>query len=84
MSTDLDRTPASLDEIAQRKQAVLSDIRQSSQHMSALSRGLLAPLQPTTSTAGNLKRTINTGMAMVDGFFFGLKMLRIVRRLFRK
>ena len=74
-----------LEDIAQRKQEILQDIRNQKQAMADTTRRIFAPLAPAASGgSSSLMRSFNTGMAIFDGVMLGMKMIRKVRGLFRK
>ncbi|MCY6331981.1 hypothetical protein OXV64_14230 [Bacteroides fragilis] len=73
-----------LEDIAQRKQEILQDIRNQKQAMADTTRRIFAPLAPAASGGSSLMRSFNTGMAIFDGVMLGMKMIRKVRGLFRK
>ena len=73
-----------LEDIAQRKQEILQDIRNQKQAMADTTRRIFAPLAPADSGGSSLMRSFNTGMAIFDGVMLGMKMIRKVRGLFRK
>ena len=73
-----------LEDIAQRKQEILQDIRNQKQAMADTTRRIFAPLAPAASSDSSLMRSFNTGMAIFDGVMLGMKMIRKVRGLFRK
>ena len=73
-----------LEDIAQRKQEILQDIRNQKQAMADTTRRIFAPLAPAASGGSSLMRSLNTGMAIFDGVMLGMKMIRKVRGLFRK
>ena len=73
-----------LEDIAQRKQEILQDIRNQKQAMADTTRRIFAPHAPAASSGSSLMRSFNTGMAIFDGVMLGMKMIRKVRGLFRK
>ena len=73
-----------LEDIAQRKQEILQDIRNQKQAMADTTRRIFAPLAPAASGGSSLMRSFNTGRAIFDGVMLGMKMIRKVRGLFRK
>lgn len=76
--------PQTLESITLRKTEVLREIRESHKEMKRLSRGILAPVAPAASQASSLARRINLGMAALDGFMFGVRIMRRLRTLFKK
>ena len=52
--------------------------------MSRTTRRIFAPLAPAASKGDALMRSFNTGMAVFDGVMLGWKILKQVRRFFRR
>ena len=73
-----------LEDIAQRKQEILAEIRNQKEVMAETTHRIFAPLAPAASGASALMRSFNTGMAIFDGVMLGLKVMRKVRSIFRK
>ncbi len=74
--------PHTLESIAQRKTAVLQQIRTQKGVMTDLTRDILAPIAPATNKANAIMRAFNTGMAVFDGVRLGLKVMRKFRNYF--
>jgi len=72
-----------LEEISQRKEKLLKDIRQQKEQMKATASDLFAPVKPT-SKAGAIMHSINSGMAVFDGVILGMKVIKRIRKAFRK
>lgn len=73
-----------LEDIAQRKQELLEEIRAQKQAMTDTTRRIFAPLAPAASGTSALMRSFNTGMAIFDGVMLGMKVIRKIRSLFNK
>lgn len=73
-----------LEDIAQRKQEILTEIKEQKEAMTETTRRIFAPLAPVASGASSLMRSFNTGMAIFDGVMLGLKFMRKIRALFRR
>lgn len=73
-----------LEEIAERKQALLDEIRIQKKTMTSITREIFAPLAPATTKADSIMRSFNTGMAVFDGVVMGVKIIRKVRTYFKK
>ncbi|WP_373827750.1 hypothetical protein [Bacteroides heparinolyticus] len=71
-----------MESIAQRKTAVLQQIRTQKGVMTDLTRDILAPIAPATNKANAIMRAFNTGMAVFDGVRLGLKVMRKFRNYF--
>ena len=69
-----------LEYIARLKAEKLEEIRA----MSRTTRRIFAPLAPAASKGDALMRSFNTGMAVFDGVMLGWKILKQVRRFFRR
>ncbi len=73
-----------LEEISARKEEVLTQIRAQKEVMTDTARELFAPLAPAVSTGSKIQRAFNTGMAVFDGLMLGMKIMRNLRRYFRR
>lgn len=72
-----------LESIAQRKQEVLTELKEQKEAMTETTRDIFAPLAPMASGANTLMRSFNTGMAIFDGVMMGLKIMRKIRNMFK-
>ncbi|MEG1563600.1 MAG: hypothetical protein RR365_07715 [Bacteroides sp.] len=72
-----------LEEIAQRKEKALQELRDQKEKMSATARSIFAPLAPAASKGNAILRSFNTGMAIFDGVMLGIKLMKKVRRLMK-
>ena len=52
--------------------------------MTATTREIFAPLAPATNKADAIMRSFNTGMAVFDGAMLGIKLMKKVRKIFRR
>lgn len=74
-----------LEEISQRKQEVLQDIRIQHQVIADTTQEIFAPLMPSAHQGeSSLIKKFNTGMAIFDGVMVGMKLLKSIRKVFRK
>ncbi|WP_418697439.1 hypothetical protein [Bacteroides sp.] len=74
--------PATLESIAERKAALLQQIRGQKEAMADLTQEIFAPLAPATNKASAMMRAFNTGMAVFDGVMLGVKLMKKFRMLF--
>lgn len=74
-----------LEEISQRKQEVLQDIRIQHQVIAETTQAIFSPLLPSSNEEQNsLIKKFNTGMAIFDGVMIGMKVFKSIRKLFRR
>lgn len=74
-----------LEEISQRKQEVLQDIRIQRQVIAETTQAIFSPFLSCSNQKQNpLIRKLNIGMAIFDGFIIGMKLFRSFRKIFRK
>lgn len=74
-----------LEDIVQRKQEVLQDIRIQHQVISENTQTVFAPFMPSANEGkSSFFKSINTGMAIFDGVLVGMKVFRSFRRFFRR
>lgn len=73
-----------LEDIARLKAEKLEEIREQKRAMTRTARRIFAPLAPAASKGDALMRSFNTGMAVFDGVMMGLKIMKKIRRFFRK
>lgn len=73
-----------LEDISKLKEAKLEEIREQKKAMTHTAQAIFAPLAPAASKADMLMRSFNTGMAIFDGVMLGIKIMRKIRRAFRK
>lgn len=78
------RENMTLEQIALRKAELLRDIRTQKEKITTLTQGIFAPLAPPRNKANALMRSVNTGIALWEGIMTGVKIMRKMRRLFRK
>ena len=72
-----------LEEISQRKEELLKDIRQQKELMKATASDLFAPVKPTSKTNA-IMHSINSGMGILDGVMLGMKVIKRIRKAFQK
>lgn len=72
-----------LEDIAQRKAKLLSEIHAQQKAMTATAREIFAPIAPAASKADSIMRSFNTGMAIFDGVMMGIKIMRKVKGYFK-
>lgn len=73
-----------LEDIARLKAEKLEEIREQKKAMTRTTHRIFAPLAPAASKGDALMRSFNTGMAVFDGVMMGLKIMKKIRRFFRK
>lgn len=84
MDKPIDTSAITLEDIALRKAELQKDIQEKKENIKELSRELFAPLEPATNKANAIMRAFNTGMAIYDGAMTGVKIVRRIRKLFRR
>lgn len=84
MNKPIDTSAVTLEDIALRKAELQKDIQEKKENIKELSRELFAPLEPATNKANAMMRAFNTGMAIYDGAMTGVKIVRRIRKLFRR
>lgn len=84
MDKPIDTSVITLEDIALRKAELQKDIQEKKENIKELSRELFAPLEPATNKANAMMRAFNTGMAIYDGAMTGIKIVRRIRKLFRR
>ncbi|MDM8336659.1 hypothetical protein [Mediterranea massiliensis] len=84
MDKPIDTSAITLEDIALRKAELQKDIQEKKENIKELSRELFAPLEPATNKANAMMRAFNTGMAIYDGAMTGVKIVRRIRKLFRR
>lgn len=84
MDKPIDTSAITLEDIALRKAELQKNIQEKKENIKELSRELFAPLEPATNKANAMMRAFNTGMAIYDGAMTGVKIVRRIRKLFRR
>lgn len=84
MDKSTGKTAITLEDIAQQKAELQKRIQEKKENIKELSQELLAPLEPATNRANAMMRAFNTGMALYDGAMTGVKIIRKIRKLFRR
>lgn len=83
MSTPI-KQKFTLEDISQRKQEVLQDIRIQHEIIAETTQEIFAPLFPSSSQGhSSLIKKFNTGMAIFDGVMVGIKIFKSIRKTFR-
>lgn len=75
-----------LEDILQRKQEVLEDIRIQQQVITETAQVIFAPILPSpklNQTTALIKR-LNIGIAIFDGVMIGMKLFRSIRKFFKR
>lgn len=72
-----------LEDISRRKEALRKEIRQQKERMHATARQLFAPVKPA-GKADALLHSIQSGIAVFDGILLGMKIVRRIRKAFRR
>lgn len=72
-----------LEDIAQRKEETLTEIRAQQKAMAMIARDIFAPLAPAASAGSSLMKSFNTGVAIFDGVMLGMKLIKKFRSMFR-
>ncbi len=83
MST-LKNPKITLEDIEFQKQQKLDEILFQKEVISETVQMIFAPLEPATTKAESLMRTVNTGMAIFDGVMLGMKTIGRLKKLFTK
>lgn len=76
--------PTTLDEIRILKSKALADVRRQKKSLNDTTRKLFAPHAPATSKGDSITRAFHTGMAAFDGIMLGIKIIKKIRKTFRK
>ena len=84
MDKPIDTSAITLEDIALRKAELQKNIQEKKENIKELSRELFAPFEPATNKANAMMRAFNTGMAIYDGAMTGVKIVRRIRKLFRR
>ena len=73
-----------LEDLQQQKAEALEELRAEQQIMADTARNLFAPIAPAADKGTAIMRAFNTGMAVFDGVMLGVKLMRKVRKIFRR
>ena len=73
-----------LEDLQQQKAEALEELRAQQQIMADTARNLFAPIAPAADKGTAIMRAFNTGMAVFDGVMLGVKLMRKVRKIFRR
>ena len=82
--SELKNTKITLEDIEFQKQQKLDEIQFQKEVISETVQMIFAPLEPATTKAESLMRTVNTGMAVFDGVMLGMKTIGRLKKLFSK
>ena len=73
-----------LEDLQRQRAEALEELRAQKQVMSDTARNLFAPIAPAADKGTAVMRAFNTGMAIFDGVMLGIKLMRKVRKIFRR
>ena len=73
-----------LEDLQQQKAKALEELRAQKQVMNDTARNLFAPIAPAANKGTAIMRAFNTGMAVFDGAMLGIKLMKKVRKIFRR
>ena len=73
-----------LEDLQRQKAEALEELRAQQQIMADTARNLFAPIAPAADKGTAIMRAFNTGMAVFDGVMLGVKLMRKVRKIFRR
>lgn len=73
-----------LEDLQQQKAEALEELRAQQQIMADTARNLFAPIAPAADKGTAIMRAFNTGMAVFDGVMLGVKLMRKVKKIFRR
>ena len=73
-----------LEDLQQQKAEALEELRAQQQIMADTARNLFAPIAPAADKGTAIMRAFSTGMAVFDGVMLGVKLMRKVRKIFRR
>ena len=73
-----------LEDLQQQKAEALEELHAQQQIMADTARNLFAPIAPAADKGTAIMRAFNTGMAVFDGVMLGVKLMRKVRKIFRR
>ena len=73
-----------LEDLQRQKAEALEELRAQKQVMNDTARNLFAPIAPAANKGTAIMRAFNTGMAVFDGAMLGIKLMKKVRKIFRR
>lgn len=73
-----------LEDLRARKREVLSEIRTKQEKMSQHSQHIFAPFFSSIGSEHSIFKKFNTGLAIFDGVVIGMKMIKSLRKIFRR
>ncbi len=74
--------PQTLEQLMQRKAALLQEIKEQKTRMAQTAHDITAPFTPTARKSNSIMRAFNGGMIAFDGLLLGLRIMRKFRGLF--
>lgn len=74
----------SLEELALLKAEKLKEVREQKNAMTRTAKSIFAPMAPAATKGDAIMRSFNTGMAIFDGIVLGVKVMKNIRRFFRR
>lgn len=84
MDTQPHAIPATLEEIATRKNVLHQEMQEQKGIITDFAKGIFMPAAPVATKSGAIMRAFNTGMAVFDGAMMGIRIVRRIRKLFGK
>ncbi len=69
----------SLDDIALQKNSIKAEIAEQKKKIAASAQHIAAPFVQQSERVGFFSRTLGTGFTIIQGIFFGIKILRKIR-----
>lgn len=73
-----------LADIAHRKAQVKQDIREQKKQITLTAGNLFSPLTSAGSSVNSLIKSFNTGVVIFDGVMLGFKIMKKIRKFFRR
>ena len=73
-----------LEDLQRQKAEALEELRAQKQVMNDTARNLFAPIAPAANKGTANMRAFNTVMAVFDGAMLGIKLMKKVRKIFRR
>ena len=73
-----------LEDLQRQKAEALEELRAQKQVMNDTARNLFAPITPAANKGTAIMRAFNTGRAVFDGAMLGIKLMKKVRKIFRR
>ncbi|WP_294618299.1 hypothetical protein [uncultured Bacteroides sp.] len=73
-----------LEDLQQQKAEVLKELRAQKQVIIDTTRNLFAPAAPAANKGSAVMRLFNNGMAVFDGAMLGIKLIKKIRKIFKR